>query len=476
MADLRDCWTYDVPFAEWGIASNDVLDLLEPLEPDEFVAGVLRRLESPMLDDSHRARALRLWERHSRWTTAQLHESVLALAGPSRGRGPVADLDQTASEIEIGFALGVTDTFAAGQISSARTLHRVLTRTAAALRHGEISAAHVRALVTETADVDADTARAVEEVALRPAHRTKVLGQFTTVVRKALREADPRTAAERAAIAKTKRGISLRPLPHGLASFRVIMPAADAAVCHRSVDALARRNRRRQPDDGRTLAEWQADALTDVLRAALADPSLPEEHGSPITIAVTTDLETMLGLADHPATLEGYGTIDADTARDLAADAPWKLLILDAIHGHLVGLSSRSYRPSPRIAEFLRHRDAGTCTVPRCNAPVFRCDIDHRTPFDHDDPSRGGPTDVSNLHNLCEHHHLAKHGGCLSVHQLDERTVEWVTRAGLRYPAEHPDLRPLTVRRAAEPGDLDREPAPPPPPRTPPPLDDEPPF
>jgi len=176
VADVRDCVAYDVPFAEWGLDGDQVVALLESLEPDDFVAGVLRRLDTTLLTDAQRARVLGLWERHSRWTSAQQHDAVLAVAGPSRGRGPVADLEQTASEIEIGFALGVTDNFASEQISTARTLQRVLTRTAGALRNGDISAAHVRTLVTETRDVDAETARAIEDVALRPAHRTKTLG------------------------------------------------------------------------------------------------------------------------------------------------------------------------------------------------------------------------------------------------------------------------------------------------------------
>ena len=39
-------------------------------------------------------------------------------------------------------------------------------------------------------------------------------------------------------------------------------------------------------------------------------------------INVTVPVLTLLGLDDEPADLEGYGPIDADTARRLAAHAP----------------------------------------------------------------------------------------------------------------------------------------------------------
>jgi hypothetical protein len=285
-----------------------------------------------------------------------------------------------------------------------------------------------------------------------------VLGKFTSVVRKAVLRVDPATAAERASLAATKRGVSFRPLPDGQALLRLVGPAADVHTCFLAVDGLARRHRSQHPGDGRTLAQLQADVLTDVLSGVLADPSMPKAHKLPVTVGITADMATLLGLADNPAMLEGYGPIDAVTARRLAADADWKLLVLDGVHGSLVGLSTRSYTPTARIAEFLRHRD-GTCTVPRCSALALRCDIDHIVPFDHADPARGGPTDVSNLHDLCEHHHQARHDGCLGIRQVDERMVEWITRSGMTFRSEPPDLRP--------------SPPPTPPPPT---LDDEPPF
>lgn len=40
--------------------------------------------------------------------------------------------------------------------------------------------------------------------------------------------------------------------------------------------------------------------------------------------------------------------------------------------------------------------------------PAHRCDLDHREPFNHDDPEAGGQTVPENLHPLCRRHHRMK--------------------------------------------------------------------
>ena len=49
------------------------------------------------------------------------------------------------------------------------------------------------------------------------------------------------------------------------------------------------------------------------------------------------------------------------------------------------------YRISDRLAHRIRLRD-GTCRHPGCSVPADACDIDHVRPFNHTDPTAGGPT------------------------------------------------------------------------------------
>ena len=59
------------------------------------------------------------------------------------------------------------------------------------------------------------------------------------------------------------------------------------------------------------------------------------------------------------------------------------------------------YRPSARLAEFIRVRDL-FCRFPNCDVPADRCDIDHVIPWPL------GPTHPSNLNCKCRSHHLMK--------------------------------------------------------------------
>lgn len=68
---------------------------------------------------------------------------------------------------------------------------------------------------------------------------------------------------------------------------------------------------------------------------------------------------------------------------------------------------ARRYRPSAALARRIRLRD-GTCRHPGCAVPAEYCDLDHVTPFDHADPTRGGTTTECGLAALCRRHHRFK--------------------------------------------------------------------
>ncbi|MCG7595084.1 HNH endonuclease signature motif containing protein [Mycobacterium sp. PSTR-4-N] len=59
------------------------------------------------------------------------------------------------------------------------------------------------------------------------------------------------------------------------------------------------------------------------------------------------------------------------------------------------------YRPSSRLAQFVRLRDM-FCRFPGCDVPADRCDVDHCVPWPY------GPTHPSNLNCKCRAHHLMK--------------------------------------------------------------------
>ena len=88
------------------------------------------------------------------------------------------------------------------------------------------------------------------------------------------------------------------------------------------------------------------------------------------------------------------------------------------------------YRPSARLAEFIRVRDM-FCRFPGCDVPADRCDIDHVEPWPL------GPTHPSNLNCKCRSHHLMKTfwGGPDGWRdaQLPDATVIWTAPDGRTY-------------------------------------------
>jgi len=121
---------------------------------------------------------------------------------------------------------------------------------------------------------------------------------------------------------------------------------------------------------------------------------------------VTVSGTTLLGLDDEPGDLAGYGPIPADVAREIARDATWRAVLTDARLGTVTAVGENSYRPGAVLSRDVMARDR-TCTFPGCSQPAYRCDLDHRRPFDATLPAHD-QTHKDNLHALCRFHHNLK--------------------------------------------------------------------
>src|SRR5664280_636009 len=108
-------------------------------------------------------------------------------------------------------------------------------------------------------------------------------------------------------------------------------------------------------------------------------------------LTVTLSASTLAGLDRLPGHLEGYGAITAEMALMIAKSAASiTAVLLDPASGSVTGTGSRTYRPSQAIRDVATTL-ATTCRFPSCRQPAWRCDLDHRDPFDHHDPDAGGP-------------------------------------------------------------------------------------
>ena len=331
-----------------------------------------------------------------------------------------------------------------------------------ALASGDITEAHARVIVEQAATLPEEAAHAFGIEALTKLHSRKGLlrtpSEFRTIVRNLRERRHPESIVARRTRARSDRGVWFRPEDDGMCSLTALLPAETGLAMYERIDALARAAQAPE-DELRTLPQLRADALAQLTLTATgcsadgteaASGRRPE--GMPERIADLEELigrvkaeivvhipvAVLLGASDDAAELEGYGVVDATTARQLAAAAPtWERLLTDD-EGVPVKLARTAHRPPTALRRFIRYRD-GTCIVPNCTCPAERAEVDHTIEWQD-----GGTTDADNLALLCRKHHALK---SLALFHLRREAAErgdnarvsghlvWESLLGRRYPA-----------------------------------------
>jgi Domain of unknown function (DUF222) len=265
------------------------------------------------------------------------------------------------------------------------------------------------------------------------------VAQFGRSVRRAIIAAAPLAAELQHQAANNDRGVQLRAEPDGMASLIALLPAAEARAAYSVIDAAAHAAKGATDTTGRRLGvdQRRADALTamllgpDLAPAAGADADVAAAAGQapriPVELQVVIDLPTLLGLADNPAELAGYGPIPAGAARMLSTDAAWRRLVVDPVTGYLLDYGRTRYRPPQALADYTQTRDR-TCRFPGCGQPAMRCDIDHDKPW-----STGGPTSARNTCRLCRRRHGGKTHADWTLHLHDDGSSTWTSPTGHTY-------------------------------------------
>ncbi|MGS0684164.1 DUF222 domain-containing protein [Nakamurella sp. GG22] len=151
-------------------------------------------------------------------------------------------------------------------------------------------------------------------------------------------------------------------------------------------------------------------------------------------LSVIIGLETLAGLNDLPGRLAGFGAITAGVARSIAASAATITAALaDSGTGSVTEVGTLTYRPRQDLRDHIAALHT-KCQFPSCRQPVWRCDIDHREPFDHHDPHNGGATTMENTAPFCRRHHLFKHHTEWQVRpDPSAYTLSWVSPTGHCY-------------------------------------------
>lgn len=348
---------------------------------------------------------------------------------------------------------------------------------------GRLTYAHARVISETTRRLSADVVDTLEE-RLAEAALIRTPARLRLYARRLIAKADPEGLRSRAALAHADRSVSVFALDDGVAAFCLNHQLETLAVIDDQLEAWARQ--RHLTDPSTCLNAHKADAAAHLLLgqhpltgqslrlaapigSAVADSprsgSCPgsEAAGRPpapasvnpshvpnpaavnpsrvadpssflparTELRVTMTADTLLGIDDATAELEGFGPITAAQARRLALQSSSTVLrrvFCDPADDSVLFLDANRYRWSRDQTEAV-HTSHPYATFPGATTPARRCDLDHRIPHINDPPDARIPPDaqrengdlpdrstgrtvVTNAQPLSRRHHRAKtHGG-----------------------------------------------------------------
>jgi hypothetical protein len=418
-------------------------------------------------------------ERQISWLQALMQRAIVAVAGEegSKSEDMFTGVDDAERE-DVATALRMSTGTAQIRIDVARTLVNHLPNVCSALAMGEISPAHATVIARESASAIRDGMGpahiySIEQSALAYAEfhtPTQVANKVRTTIAKLA----PEPFEEIAERARDTRRVSCFREVDGLSTIVAILPAEDAQIVMKAIEnfihaqvanesitlnAQGVRGAGRadagvdgvgvddvgasagtagasdsandsevQPGQHRSMDMKRADALTSIAAWSLQQSTVDVKlHRRPVTVNVTIDLPTLLGLAENPGQLAGYGAIPASVARALASDGKWQRFITDPQTGTLLDFGRESYEPPQALVDFLIARDR-TCRFPGCRQSAARADLDHAKSWES-----GGETSAANLGALCRRHHRLKTHGGWKLKSHSDGACTWTSPLGKIY-------------------------------------------
>ena len=420
-------------------------------------------------------------ERQISWLQAMMQRAIVAVAGEegSKSEDMFTGVDDAERE-DVATALRMSTGTAQIRIDVARTLVNHLPNVCSALAMGEISPAHATVIARESASAIRDGMGpahiySIEQSALAYAEfhtPTQVANKVRTTIAKLA----PEPFEEIAERARDTRRVSCFREVDGLSTIVAILPAEDAQIVMKAIENFihaqvanesitlnahgvngagvvngagivngagvggsngsngvssssdSANDSEIQPGQHRSMDMKRADALTSIAAWSLQQSTVDVKiHRRPVTVNVTIDLPTLLGLAENPGQLAGYGAIPASVARALASDGKWQRFITDPQTGTLLDFGRESYEPPQALIDFLIARDR-TCRFPGCRHSAARADLDHAKSWES-----GGETSAANLGALCRRHHRLKTHGGWKLKSHSDGACTWTSPLGKIY-------------------------------------------
>ncbi len=295
----------------------------------------------------------------------------------------------------------------------------------------------IAAEVAGSLPADDPEAWAAFDAAIATPATTAVPGRFRVRARAVRERVHPESLRERQRRAAKDRRVDHTAEFDGLALLSALLPAEQAHAIDADLEQRAR-HLHGLADETRTLAQIRADVFADLLLTQPIGDDAVGTRGQAsrarAAVRITIPALTLLGQGDEPATLDGYGPIPLETAKELAGAATsWIRVLTHPVTGTVVDVDRRMYRVPADMRRLLRTLHP-TCVFPGCSRPADDCDYDHRKRW-----SDGGTTSVGNGEPLDGPHHPIK-DETLWQSERDPATgrIIWTSPSGYRIPEDPP--------------------------------------
>ena len=336
---------------------------------------------------------------------------------------------------ELACLLRVHENTARNLLCVSKLLQHDLPATRAKLDAGLISYRHVEVIVDNALSLPGEAWAAFETEVLAGVDDLTV-GQVKKRAITVRELSHPESIVKRHKKALSQRCFSVMPARDGMACLELTLSQEDAAAINDRVDTLARslHNAAQQhPVDTRTLGQQRLDVAVDLLLTGVTETGLGA--GVQGLVNVTVPVLTLMGLSDQPGTLDGFGPIDAETARRVAATAKsFTRILIHPETSAVLSVGKTRYTVPADLKKWLEIRD-GTCRFPGCTRQARNSEIDHTHDWQYN-----GETRWDNLAHLCKRSHRLKTESGWTVKQTADGIMHWTSPAGKHY-ATHPATR-----------------------------------
>lgn len=351
---------------------------------------------------------------------------------------------------ELATTLVVHEATAGALIADARRLTGELSATLAALEAGVVCVRRVGLLLEVASSLPEGSVPEFEAAALEGAGG-QTPSAFRRRVRRLRERLHPEPLPDRRHRAAAERRVCLEPVEDGMAWLSLYLQAERGTAIIAHLDALAAQHltgpigaaadgdpgaagvgadATTRASEARTGAQLKLDLAADLLLGRAPGTGADESALGVVRprVYVTVPVLTLLGHTDEPGELDGYGPIDADTARTLAAHAPsFRRILTHPETGAYLSYGRTANRVPADLAGYLRVRDGG-CRFPGCSRQATGCDLDHTI-----DWATAGTTRHDNLAHLCRKHHRLKHHTGWRMTQQPDGNIRWTSPAGRDY-------------------------------------------